>query len=38
MESTTVTDTTGKNGLTVTDSIKADANRIYGQDTQVYPA
>lgn len=38
MESTTATDTTGKNGLTVTESIKADANRIYGQDTQVYPA
>ena len=35
---TAVPDTAAKNGLAVTDSIKMDANRIYGQGTQVYPA
>lgn len=33
-----IPDTAAKNGLAVTDSIKMDANRIYGQGTQVYPA
>ena len=32
---TAVTDTAVKSGLAVTDSIKMDANRIYGQGTQV---
>lgn len=35
---TAVHDTAAKNGLAVTDIIKMDANRIYGQGTQVYPA
>ena len=38
MTTAAVSEAAAKNGLAVTDSIKMEANRIYGQGTQVYPA